>query len=404
MKIFYCIFLLLVIFFNTQASPGTYYNSIDTNQSCSSFKSALTSLISLDVHLPYGQIDNNYNKTDLKPAEAPFTGFVVMDRYCSEIPSGLDSCNFRFDDNTPGVRSFCFSGGSGNLCACYAKEHTFPKSWFGGEIEPMYSDMHFIWPADGKTNNEKSNFPLGYVRPSASFTSYNGTKIGRSDASLNFGYTGAKSDTFSAGVNKQYNYVFEPIDAFKGDFARAYLYVATRYGASISSWKNLDTIGSKVISANSYTGLEPWILQLCVKWHKQDPPSAFEQKRNDSVQTIQGNRNPYIDFPNWVEKIFGEDGISASCVNTPVLNHKTTSFNIYPNPVKDGFIHLDFNETILENARVEILDVLGRTQLTQEIKPTNSGITIDVKNLTNGIYLLNVIYKNANNTIRFVKE
>jgi len=50
------------------------------------------------------------------------------------------------------------------------------------------------------------------------------------------------------------------------------------------------------------------------------------------------------------------------------------------------------------------LDVLGRTQLTQEIKPTNSGITIDVKNLTNGIYLLNVIYKNANNTIRFVKE
>ncbi|MEZ5055071.1 MAG: hypothetical protein R2807_09990 [Chitinophagales bacterium] len=52
---------------------GTYYNGIDTNSSCSNFKTALTNLISIDAHLPYGKVDESYNRTDLKPAEAPLT-------------------------------------------------------------------------------------------------------------------------------------------------------------------------------------------------------------------------------------------------------------------------------------------------------------------------------------------
>ncbi|MEZ5055070.1 MAG: endonuclease [Chitinophagales bacterium] len=123
--------------------------------------------------------------------------------------------------------------------------------------------------------------------------SYNGTKIGRSNAALNYGYFGAR-DTLDNNINKTYNFVFEPIDEFKGDLQER-IYMLLRYGNQISSWKNNDSIAFDVISNTSYTGLEPWILKLCVKWHKQDPPSSFERKRNDSVQT-QGNRNPYIDF------------------------------------------------------------------------------------------------------------
>ena len=284
----------LVIGIKVFAGPGTYYNSIDTNQTCAGLKTQLFNLISSNTNvIPYGSVDNYYNITDLKPAESG-GGDVIEDRYCSDIPNGLDSCNFRYSID------FCGSRMSSVQCYCYNKEHVFPTSWFGGTSNyPMASDMHYVWPADTKVNIEKSNYPLGYVQTS-SFTSNNGTKIGTSNSSLNYGYSNSK--------------VFEPIDSFKGDFARAYLYVVTRYQDSIVFWPGRSS-SSNVLSGNKYPGLNSWILQLCVKWSKLDPPSAFEKQRNDGVYSLQTNRNPYIDHPNWVEKVFGVNGNSGACVS-----------------------------------------------------------------------------------------
>lgn len=246
-------------------------------------------------------------------------------------------------------------------------------------------------------------FSLGYVRPTATSTTFNGTKVGRSDASKNFGYIGAK-DTLVASNNSIYNKVFEPIDSFKGDFARAYLYVATRYGDRIASWKNLDAIGKMVISDTSYTGLEPWILKLCVKWHKEDPPSAFEMIRNDSVFAIQGNRNPYIDYPHWVEKVFGNNG-SGICTITAIKTSKTMDFELYPNPT-NNLLNIQFANHYSNDkeAIVQVTDMLGKTILQNQINVDKSVEPINVSNLSKGMYLINIKYAGQNNVKTFIKQ
>ena len=119
---------------------------------------------------------------------------------------GPDFCNYRFPTDFCGNRT-----DNQTECYCYDKEHVFPKSWFGGaNIYPMYSDMHYIWPADNYVNFRKGNLAIGYVKVLLYFK--NGTKIGTSDPAKNYTFNSTN--------------IFEPIDTFKGDFARAYLYVA----------------------------------------------------------------------------------------------------------------------------------------------------------------------------------
>lgn len=380
----YILFFLSVIFCLTAvAGPGTYYNSIDTNETCATFKSSLYRLISSNTNfLSYGSVDNNYNRSDLKPAESG-GGFVIVDRYSSENPSGLDSCNYRYPTG------FCGSGPNPTTqCDCYQKEHVFPSSWFGGtSMYLYYTDMHFIWPADGWTNFKKGNIPLGYVN-SPNYTSYNGAKVGTSNSSLNYGYNTSL--------------VFEPNDAFKGDFARAYLFFITKYQDSLPSLIGRSTSGY-VLDGNKYPGFDSWILKLCVKWHKIDPPSDFERNRNDSVFAIQNNRNPYIDYPNWVEKVFGIDGNSGACVASAIRNNKSIEFSLYPNPVSDDVVHLNTGTPITEDAIIEVTDILGRKLITQKIN-NSSATDINVSNLVKGIYLLNLFYKDTNNVSTFIKE
>lgn len=365
------------------AGPGTYYNSVDTNESCSQLKTSLFHLISMNTNvITYSQVDNYYSTTDVKPSEFGF-GDEIVDRYCAENPNGLDYCNFQY------ATHFCGSGLPGsdtNQCVCYNKEHVFPKSWFALQY-PAYSDLHFVWPADNRINLYKSNYPIGYAK-NIYFTSKNGSSVGQSDGTKNFGYTSSN--------------VFEPIDAFKGDFARAYLYVITRYEDTIMSWQNIST-ANNVLSGNKYPGFDSWILQLCVKWSKMDPPSVFEQDRNDAVQSIQGNRNPYIDHPNWVEKIFGENGISSSCVSTGIINKKNDiEFSVYPNPAQN-ILYLNKNKITDKSASIEVMNILGSKIKSQEV--TGDGTqTIDISNFPKGAYFINLIYNGSGHVKTFIKE
>lgn len=380
----YTLVTIILILSNVlYAAPGTYYNSIDTNKTCAALKTALYHLLSSTntSYVTYSLVDDNFDKTDLIPAKPPKTGSVIYDKYSSINSNGDDLCGYQFPTD------FCGSRSAVTECYCYNKEHAFPKSWFGGEnMYPMYSDIHFIWPSDAYMNFRKSNTPLGYVK-NRSYVSKNGTQIGTSDLTRNYNFSGN---------------VFEPIDVFKGDFARAYLYVVTRYEDSIINWIGRST-ASDVLDGNKYPGLKPWILQLCVKWSKLDPPSEFEQQRNDAVFSLQGNRNPYIDYPNWIEKIFGKDGNVDACVSTAIQAHKISDFSIFPNPVKDALLQVQISSVLQEAYTVEIADVLGRIVYTQKI---NAGVKpiIDVGTLDKGIYFMNLIYQNANSTSAFVKE
>jgi hypothetical protein len=68
---------------------------------------------------------------------------------------------------------------------------------------------------------------------------------------------------------------------------------------------------SDQLSESSYPGLSEWSLQLLLKWHRQDPVSLKEVRRNEEVSKIQGNRNPFIDYPQLVEYVWGADSSLA---------------------------------------------------------------------------------------------
>jgi len=191
----------------------------------------------------------------------------LLDMY-SEKPTSNDSYNFTLGSNQCGVGGNYNSEGD-----CYNREHTIPQSSFNDGY-PMRSDVHHVLPTDGYVNNKRGTYPYGVVA-SSSWTSTNGSKLGYSAVN---GYSGT---------------VFEPIDEFKGDFARIIFYFATRYENIIS------TVSFPMFGDSAYPGIASWSLPMLLQWHKNDPVSEKEIDRNNAAYSFQGNRNPFIDHPEY---------------------------------------------------------------------------------------------------------
>lgn len=162
---------------------------------------------------------------------------------------------------------------------CYNREHSIPKSWRGGS---KYSDAHIVVPTDGYVNNRRSSYPFGEVGSSSYVSDNSFSKVGTCVTS---GYSGT---------------VFEPNDEYKGDFARIYFYAATRYHNECGSWSGDGFSGS-------FPHLDEWTRVMMLRWHELDPVSQKEIDRNDAVYASrQGNRNPFVDYPELVDLIFGD--------------------------------------------------------------------------------------------------
>lgn len=207
----------------------------------------------------------------------------VLDIY-SENPSGTDPYVYQHGSKQCG--SYKVEGD------CYNREHIFPQGYFNS-ASPMVSDIHHIVPTDGKVNGYRSNFPFGKVG-SANFVSENGSKRGTS-ASPNYSGT-----------------VFEPIDEFKGDVARMILYFATRYESKLSSFDDND-----ILTNSAFPGVEDWELAVFKEWHTNDPVSQREIDRNNAAYKYQGNRNPFIDHPEYVAIIWGTTTPDTEAPSTP---------------------------------------------------------------------------------------
>ena len=189
-------------------------------------------------------------------------------------------------------------------CDCYNREHSIPKSWFGGTESQPGCDIFHIVPTDGQVNGRRSNYAFGEVA-SASYT-FDGAKLGSAkNITIIGGNTIAGNEGTSVSCSGT---VFEPRDEYKGDFARGY------FGTMIK-WANGDYQaftsgdGSKIFSTNYSTGafgLTKYGVALLMKWHRQDPVSQKEIDRNNGIQQTQGNRNPFIDYPYLAEYIWGE--------------------------------------------------------------------------------------------------
>jgi len=230
------------------------------------------------------------------------------------IVSGNNRVYDMYSIKANGTADYYYSHVSGDRCGnytgesdCYNREHTFCDSWLGA-ASPQRSDAHHIVPTDGYVNNRRSSYPHGKVG-SVTWTSSNGSKLGSSDPST--GYTGT---------------VFEPIDEYKGDFARMYFYVATRYENLIDGWVSNGS-ASEILNGTEYPAYKPWFINLLISWHTQDPVSTKEIVRNNAIYTFQHNRNPFIDHPEYVTQIWG-GGSNAFPTITNVLKSPSSPSSI----------------------------------------------------------------------------
>lgn len=260
--------------------PAGYYDNA-AGKTGAALKTALYNIIKNHTVKSYDYLYTAYQTTDNKP------NGKVWDMY-SDIPGGTPPYEYTH------VSDKCGSYNSEG--DCYNREHSFPASWFN-DASPMYSDLFHLYPTDGYVNNRRSNYPFGTVG-SPTWTSLNGSKVGP----CNFpGYSGT---------------VFEPRDDFKGDFARSYLYMATRYEDKIAGWVSY---AGSVLAGNSYPAYDPWVVNLLLAWCAADPVSTKEIDRNNAVYAIQNNRNPYIDHPEYAQAVWNPSSVKGEPTNFPTL-------------------------------------------------------------------------------------
>ena len=295
--------------------PRDYYPNSLEGKNGAELKTELHNLLKNHTRLPYGSRDYNqiactwtvFKKSDVRPNKK------VWDMYSNN--------------------SYNFSNGAGATKGMNI-EHSVPKSGWGDAYDEPATpltrfkydgsyDLHHLTPSDAAANTAKSNYPLGEV-DSPLFD--NGvTKVGTGQA------------------NGRATNLFEPADEYKGDFARMYLYFVTCY--QDYSWKSS---ALSMFAQNSYPTLNAYGQSLLLKWHRQDPVSQKEIDRNNAVYSFQGNRNPFIDYPNMVEYIWGDStnyefsfsGQSTSAPSISISNDKIEFGYIGTETSKDKEIYI----------------------------------------------------------------
>ena len=188
------------------------------------------------------------------------------------------NCRYRPSDNGSSAKTV----GEG-----YNREHSFPRSWFGGAVAPMNTDVFHIYPTDIHVNSQRSNYPYGVCANGTRLSNGSYVAKGKLGKSTYPGYTGT---------------VFEPDDEYKGDLARTYFYMVTCYKNELPGWPGSEQLN---YGGNKYKAFAIWTINMLMEWTRLDPVSEKEKKRNEAVYGIQGNRNPFIDHPELAEYIWG---------------------------------------------------------------------------------------------------
>ena len=242
------------------AVPEGYYQAVDGKKGADNILNALNTCIS-----------KNYNEISYKGLEPHY---LKTDFYADTLWDMYSTCRFVYEDaNRP----------QSAVCDGWNKEHVCCQSWLGSG--PMVSDMFNVYPTDARINNLRSNFPYGQV------SSFDGFSKDPNHHGL------GKLGPSVAGIGT----VYQPDDRYKGDFARTFFYMVARYRNNILNSGN----GSQMFTSNP-TNLTTYSLAFLLEWHRDDPVSQKEIDRNQGVYGEQNNRNPFIDYPELVEYIWGD--------------------------------------------------------------------------------------------------
>ena len=292
--------------------PAGYYTSLD-GKSGQALKDAIHELALRHTTLSYGSLWIYFAETDCQTEDHS----KVWDMYSN--------------------KTYYFRGGTSGVYGMH-KEHSMPKSWWGGYDETQgyagYTDINHLYPSDGDANMAKSNYPLGEV--SNPFFDNGATRVGSP----------------KSGQGGGSNSVFEPDDRYKGDFARTYFYMACAY--QHYTWRY-----TYMMTNNSWKSLNDWSIDLLCRWARNDAVSDKEVDRNEAVQKHQNNRNPFIDFPELFEYIWGNRQGQVFYVSDAGVD--TTSYTGEPElvaPVQGT--GLDFGEVALGKSLDYTLYIKGR--------------------------------------------
>lgn len=309
MKKLFSLIIALTFALFAAAQPANYYNSAN-GLTGNQLKVALHNIIKGHSSISYAQLWNAFWSTDNKG------NGVVWDMY-SDRPNGTSPYVYYLGEDQCGNYS-----GEGD---CYNREHSWPSSWFNDQNTPR-TDLHHIFPTDGYVNNRRGNYAFGEVG-SVSWTSRNGSKLGA-----------CKTPGFSGTV-------FEPIDEYKGDFARAIMYMSVRYFSEDASWSSSDM--------TSKSEIKPWAIEMLLRWNELDPVSEKEKERNEAIYNdYQHNRNPFVDHPEYARMIWDP--------NWSVVEENSMDVYLFPNPIECGqTLHLSSNCNAFD--AFAICDLCGRT-------------------------------------------
>ena len=255
--------ILWIATIQLSVAQGTYYNGIDTSNS--TFVTDLHNLIYPHIRITYDNFDEtniahfaSYDTVvagdSMKAVVCVYTGFIYV--------------------YTPP-----FAWGT------FSREHTWCQSWMpsrnasGYTSRPEYSDQFHIFPVlQNEANGRRSNHPLGIVK------------------NVTYQYLDGKVGTDSLGRT-----VYEPRDAQKGTSARALLYMAVCYnGVNGYDW-TFNYLNNITLADSLHEAPED--PNLLVAWAKEYPPDDSEKSRNEFIYSEQGNRNPFIDHPEYLDVI-----------------------------------------------------------------------------------------------------
>lgn len=256
------------------AIPDNYYKGVDGKFGADNILDALNSIIDGHTVINYDGLEPYYKLTD-------FYADTVWDMY--------STCRFDYEDANPQQTK---------VCDGWNKEHVVCQSWLGSGA--MVSDLYNVYPTDARVNNFRSNYPYGEVNAE------NGYGITKDDNKHALGKLGVSTHGAIPNYSTTSNYteskyrVFEPHDNYKGDLARTLMYMVARYRGN-----TLNNGNGKAMFVSGKTNFTDYAREMLLRWHRQDPVSLKEIDRNQAVYGIQHNRNPFIDYPDLAEYVWG---------------------------------------------------------------------------------------------------
>lgn len=397
-KVFLMFFLFMSVQTFAQIPNGYYASATGTGFA---LKSQLHTIIKNYIPKSYNSLWSLYSNSAYRDNYYENDG-SLLDIYSEKI-NEIDFINYNSTLLECGSTTTSYEG------LCYNREHLVPESFFESYFNSIgidtsinsvayyaKNDAHFIPPTDIRVNAWRGNLPFGRLSatnlnpcaggdgPSFSPTNLpcytsNVSKIGfNNNSGYSAGYTGN---------------VFEPIDEFKGDVARAVLYFVTRYEDVLPLMYSTcsNTTAKAMFNGSSGQGLNATFLNIMKTWHQNDPVSEREIAINNRIYTHQSNRNPFIDHPEWVTTIWGSP-----------LQTKTfellSAISVYPNPAVDNRITIEA-DTMLDE--INLISTNG--QLMLQIKnPNSDNNRYLVENLPQGFYFLKLFSNNESITKKII--